>query len=148
MVITVSSSFESGWLIIFIEWEDTLSVGIDSIDNQHRHLIDLINNLYTTVISSNSHLIIGPLLIELLEYVYIHILTEEAYFDKYQFPDKIAHSRLHTEFIHRIYTLQEHLSNANKPITIDDIKLIKDWFILHIMKQDIVYATFIKNKLT
>ena len=32
----------------FLEWKDEYSVGIESIDQQHRRLVNLINQLHTT----------------------------------------------------------------------------------------------------
>ena len=61
-----------------ISWNDTLSVGIPTIDAQHRKLVDTLNDLHSAMLSGNARQITGSILAKLLEYTRQHFASEEA----------------------------------------------------------------------
>ncbi len=56
---------ESGKLIV---WSKSYSVGVDVMDQEHKRLIDIINNLYSAMRSGRGKDAIGSILDELIEY--------------------------------------------------------------------------------
>ena len=62
----------------FLAWKDEYSVGLDSIDQQHRKLINLINQLTTAVEYSTGEEFEREALAELVDYTKTHFSYEEG----------------------------------------------------------------------
>ena len=54
---------------MFFKWNDSMSVGVPLIDNDHRALIHLINRLHESVRAQDAYDILDSLLNRLLDYV-------------------------------------------------------------------------------
>jgi len=102
----------------FIEWNDTFSVSVDEIDNQHKKLFGIINELHDSVVERNSKRVIGGLLKELLDYTDYHFKSEEKLYELFNFSYKF-HKKIHEDFISYIY----HICNLIKK---DNIKFELD----------------------
>ena len=64
------------------EWIDNYSVHIKEIDDQHKKLISLINQLEESANTGNFKDTVNNALEELMEYVHTHFETEAYYFEK------------------------------------------------------------------
>ena len=61
-----------------IKWDDTtLSVGIESIDNQHRIIIECINELSNSIRESDSAMLLEKQFDKLISYTKYHFANEE-----------------------------------------------------------------------
>lgn len=78
-----------------MRWTDSLSVGINSIDNQHNKLIDLINTLFSEMNSGTSKHAVSTALAKLIEYTGSHFTFEEDLFAKHGYPEQNAHMEMH-----------------------------------------------------
>ncbi|NUM42497.1 MAG: bacteriohemerythrin, partial [Leptospiraceae bacterium] len=77
-------------------WDESYSVGVDSIDLQHKNLFDMINNLHDNIHSiKNEPLAIKTTLDELISYIQYHFLHEEELLKKNNFPEFQVHSIEH-----------------------------------------------------
>ena len=63
----------------FITWDSSYEVGIEIVDKQHRHLVDLTNELYNACIGERDELDqkFKDVMKELVEYVMVHFRDEE-----------------------------------------------------------------------
>ena len=120
-----------------IEWTDELSVGVENLDNQHKWLIDLINNFGQRAISPAS-------LIEnlggVIDYAAKHFNDEEAYL-KIHAADLLPHQiDCHAKFIKQSYDFALRLSNGEGDDLRQDIySFLCDWLIRHIQEEDQQY---------
>ena len=83
----------------FITWKDEYSVGLDSIDQQHKKLINLINQLTTAVDYSTGEEFEREALAELVEYTKTHFSYEEGLMEDNGYPDFEAHRAQHRAMI-------------------------------------------------
>ena len=60
-----------------ITWDSSISFGIDAIDKQHRHLVDLVNKLHQAMRSRAGRSVLGATLGELAQYTIEHFADEE-----------------------------------------------------------------------
>ena len=84
--------------MMLIEWKEQYSLGVPEVDHEHRELIDLINELYASVIGSGSDLTVADFLGELYARVGAHFALEEKImrdnnYDEYR-DHKSDHERL------------------------------------------------------
>ena len=81
-----------------IEWKEQYNLGVPAIDNEHRELIDLINELYRSVAGSGTDITVMDFLGELYTKVSAHFALEEKimrdnHYDEYR-DHKTDHERL------------------------------------------------------
>ena len=129
-----------------VDWKDAYSVGIESIDQQHKNLINLINMLQTTVDYSTGEEFERECLAAVVDYTKTHFVYEEGLMSKYGYPDFEAHKAQHQKMIDKINDLlaayEEHPESAMK----NALDFLKQWLIRHINGTDKQYSEFLLSK--
>lgn len=74
-----------------VEFKDVYKIGLNKIDEQHKRLFDTFNELDLAISRDEGKQVIGDVLEFLLKYCDEHFKTEEAYFEKYKYPQGAAH---------------------------------------------------------
>ena len=128
-----------------IEWKESYSVNVTEIDNEHKKLIELINNLHEAMMSGKSKEVMGKILDELIQYTLYHFATEEKFFDKYNYPESEIHKKQHADLVEQVAALQKKFKGGERVLTIDVLNFLKDWLNDHIIGSDIKYAHFLKS---
>ena len=85
-----------------LKWKSDYSVGIASIDAQHRKLIDLINSLQTAVDYSTGEVFERKALDELVDYTKTHFKFEEDMMEQNGYPDFESHRESHVRMIAKV----------------------------------------------
>ncbi|KJU82799.1 hemerythrin-like, metal-binding domain protein, partial [Candidatus Magnetobacterium bavaricum] len=62
----------------FIVWNDNIGLGIREIDDQHKALIDIINNLFDAMSAKRANEILSGIFKELIDYTRYHFSAEEG----------------------------------------------------------------------
>ncbi|MFT7005850.1 MAG: hemerythrin [Colwellia sp.] len=130
-----------------IEWTAKLSVGIDSIDEQHKKLVNMINALNDAMLTNSSDELLGKIFIGLAAYTQKHFTYEENMFAEYGYPDSEEHKRQHNELIAQVVELKEKfIENPQRTMSADLMLFLKRWITNHIMRTDKEYAEFLISK--
>ena len=87
-----------GHVMVKIEWDDSLSVGIHLIDEQHKMLIQRLQALVHAIETYQSVNEIVKTLDFLIEYTNFHFSTEEKHMNETKYPDLTSHRAHHEEF--------------------------------------------------
>lgn len=82
----------------FMEWSDKLLTGVREVDEQHKKLVALINELYDAMKQGKGKEVIDKALDELVKYAGYHFSTEETLMTKYGYPELASHKREHENF--------------------------------------------------
>ena len=124
-------------------WKDSLSVGIDEIDAQHRQLIEYINDLGVVLEKNASRGEIQRVFNLLLDYTKNHFSLEEELMSKHGYPLYSEHKIAHDRFCEKLLSLYEEylegVSVGNKILS-----YLGTWLVTHISKDDNHYAPFMK----
>ena len=130
----------------YIEWDDAYSVGIDSIDEQHKRLINLINQLQTAVDYSTGEEFEREALDELVDYTKTHFSYEEELMEKYAYPEYEPHKAQHAKMINEVEAvLAEYEADHDRAMR-RALDFLKDWLINHINGTDKEYSDFLIEK--
>lgn len=129
-----------------IEWGPKYHIGLKSIDNQHKILVDLMNELYEAFGSHKNKKIIKRVLKELLDYTIYHFGNEENMFEKYGYKESENHEEQHQKFIQRIEQFKKDFEKGNAVLSFDLIDFLKKWLLNHILKIDVKYVSYLKEK--
>lgn len=129
-----------------ITWNDSFSVSIDKIDNQHKKLISLLNSLYDAMKEGKGKDKLAGILDELIEYTEYHFKSEEEMFLKYSYSDKESHVKEHDDLRQQVVALQNKLKNGQGSITNEVLVFLKNWLNNHIMVADKKYSKELSSK--
>jgi hemerythrin len=130
-----------------ITWSEKLSIGVPSIDDQHKKLVTLINQLHDGMLAGRGKEVLGDVLKGLADYTRTHFKYEEDVFAKTGYPDAVAHKKEHTELLQRVIEIQQKY-NVSGPgaLTIQVMNFLKDWLTKHIQGSDMRYTQHFKEK--
>ena len=136
-----------------ITWNDDLALNISEIDDQHKQLVNIINELFDAMMIGRGYDIIDEILNKLVEYSDCHFATEEKYFDQFQFSESEKHKEEHRYYVEQVNELKKAFDEGKKVregsddvLSIDLWKLLDSWLTDHLMKSDKEYAPlFIKK---
>jgi len=129
-----------------IIWKDQYSVGIESIDQQHKKLINLINMLQTTVDYSTGEAFEREALDAVVDYTKTHFAYEEGLMSKYGYPDFEAHKGKHREMINEVQKLTAEYDQNPEHAMQHGLNFLKQWLIKHINGTDKEYSDFLHSK--
>jgi hemerythrin-like metal-binding protein len=131
---------------VLLRWSDLLSVGIDSIDSQHKKLVDLINQLYKQMNSGSTKVAVGKTLANLIDYTGSHFHFEEELFAKYDYPEQKDHKVVHSKLVAQVVEFQRQFQKGEKDVSLELMEFLKDWLVNHIKKTDKQYSPFLLSK--
>ena len=129
-----------------IQWNNELSVGINSIDEQHKILVNMINALNEAMISGQTKQILAEILDGLAAYTVNHFGYEEDLFAQYGYSQSQAHINEHNSLMEQVKNLQSKMDNGDFMISVEVMIFLKGWLINHILKTDKAYAEFLRDK--
>jgi hemerythrin len=123
-----------------INWSDELSVGIQEIDEQHKMLVELLNELHEAVLERRGRDACGEILDRLAEYTRIHFAVEESLMRILDYPDYEKHKEEHELLIDQVIELQKKFHAGGLNISLDLLRFLKGWLGDHIVKSDSHYG--------
>jgi methyl-accepting chemotaxis protein/hemerythrin len=129
-----------------ISWTDDLSVGVGIIDEQHKGLVDLINELNAAMRQRRSDSVLVGVLERLKQYTVKHFATEEEFFDKFGYPDTASHKKAHHDLVEKVLAFEAELKSGRAKVTMEIMRFLKDWLVGHIMGTDKRYGPFLNSK--
>lgn len=129
-----------------LRWNQSLSVGISSIDDQHKTLVNLINELYSHMQSGSEKEATAATLDQLIQYTANHFKYEEENFDRHNYPDTKQHKEIHKKLVARVLQFQEEFNQGKADVSVELMDFLKDWLINHIKKVDKQYGPYLQSK--
>ncbi|MCK4708461.1 MAG: hemerythrin family protein [Gammaproteobacteria bacterium] len=128
-----------------VKWEENMAVGIELIDNDHKTLLKLINELQTATQYKVDKTKIDEIMDQLINYTKYHFDREEFLMRNNNYPDYENHKKLHEDMINKMAECMEKYK-SDPDHTIDDaLAFLTDWLIKHIKGNDREYIPYIKN---
>jgi hemerythrin len=127
----------------FLQWKEEYSVGIDHIDEQHRGMIQLIDDLAEAVFAGQGRLVLEDILESLLAYTRSHFKDEEAMMERAAYPGLEQHRELHRELTAQVRDLQDRYENGEESISTEVLYFLRDWLTNHILSEDQGYREYV-----
>lgn len=120
----------------WVAWDDDLSVGIDIIDEHHRYLFDLINDLHDVVSGKRGAREVARLVKALDAYAKVHFRAEEQMMTHYGFAGLPRQEEQHHAFEAKIREFYEELHANPLVAQFDVLAYLRDWLVHHIRVED------------
>lgn len=132
----------------FVNWTDELSVHVSVIDEQHKKLVGILNDIYDAMQLGQGAAIVSKILDNLVEYTIVHFSAEEKYMKEFNFKEYAAHKLEHENLVDQVKKFQADLAAGKVFISIEIMNFLRDWLSNHILVTDKKYtACFNQNGL-
>jgi len=130
---------------VWAPWDESLNIGIDIIDEHHRYLFDLINDLYAVVVNKRGTRQVARLIKSLDAYAKVHFRAEEQMMEHYGYTGMGRQLNQHHAFEAKVAEFYEELHVNPLVAQFDILSYMRDWLIHHINVEDAQLASLAKK---
>lgn len=131
-------------------WKDDYSIGIDSVDEQHKNLFLLGKELDEIVKKNEKNDNFADIILaisKLLEYTTDHFESEEKYMKSIEYPKLDEQIKEHKKMIDYISQVDIHHMESSQHDTIQSlVDFLGNWILQHILEKDQQITDFVENK--
>jgi len=128
-----------------ITWDDSLSVGVRAMDDQHKGLIQILNDLHEAMAKGLARQATGPMLEKLANYTREHFSAEESIMKRAGYPSLDTHHAMHVELNLKVEDYLARFRNGDIGLSIDLVDFLRNWLMTHIQKQDRDYGPWLNR---
>jgi len=130
-----------------LTWDQSKSIGFESIDEQHKKIFSIFNALCLALETNQEWPAVKKAVDDLLQYAGTHFRDEERIMRDYGYPDERKHTREHELFINKLGQF-EFGKMLNDPGLANEIFMfLADWIVEHTSTEDVCLGVFIQKKL-
>ena len=126
-------------------WSDALSTGVRAMDDQHKGLVNTLNELHAAMLVGNNKAATGQLLDRLVKYTHDHFAAEEALLTRTKFPRLSAHLTKHKDLTSQVEQFVARYQRGELSLNIDLLMFLRDWLSTHIQKEDKEYGPWLNQ---
>ncbi|CCH48554.1 bacteriohemerythrin [Pseudodesulfovibrio piezophilus] len=129
-----------------LDWTAALNIGLDVLDEQHKQLLTIGNDLLDAIRRGEGETILKETFNRLKAYTVYHFKEEEAYMKEIGFPDLDSHAADHALLLVRVNTLWRMLESGEN-ISPKGVSLfLSDWINEHILHRDAEIGRFANSR--
>lgn len=129
----------------FVDWKPQYSVGHAEIDQQHRKLVDMINDLHDSMKLGGKPEDLKRILADLVNYTRYHFSHEEKLMERAGYADLADHKRVHRAMMEQVERLRREVESSRTGFSIKLMGFLKNWLTDHILGTDQKYAQAVKT---
>ena len=131
-----------------VVWNDSYSVGVPALDDQHKKLVGMINRLADchAARSNGSSGAFHEVLSRMFDYTQVHFKDEEDYLQRIGYPRLADHKTEHAAFVGKMAAFSMAASEGIQDEAAVH-RYLKAWLLSHILESDMQYRSFVESKL-
>ena len=131
-----------------IKWDESLSIGVELIDEQHKKWIEHIHNVQAAIEARRGMQQVANTLDFLVDYTRFHFSTEEKSMSETGYPELDNHRARHEELKETLDDLVEDFRQEGVTEKISEAigTFLGNWLRNHIRDVDQAFAAFLKEK--
>src|ERR1039457_2537546 len=118
------------------KWRGDLVVGNALIDNDHRKIVKLVNELFSAMEQGNSKDTLKYFLDELIKFADEHFKREEEIMQRIQYAELSTHKQNHEKLSKAVLDLRENFIDGKVTLSVEVSKFLRDWATKHILLDD------------
>ncbi len=129
-----------------ILWDESFSVGVEVLDQQHKQVVEIINRLIDEPAEGFGPDEVARVLDDLTKFVHYHFQTEERLLAERGYEDLQTQQAEHREFRNELAGLCMGSMKDHTVIPINALLYLKEWWVDHILVKDMKYRPFFGNR--
>ncbi len=122
------------------DWRETMSVGVEEIDKQHKQLLGAISDLNDAIIKHEVEKVLNNTFDKLFKYIEFHFATEEKYFDDFNYSEAEAHKAAHKFFAKKVNEMHQTVDNDIHELSLELVAFLEFWLVGHVLVMDKRYT--------
>jgi len=126
-------------------WKDEYSVGVKMLDDDHKKLIDLLNQFRTAYDYHTSHRFEKESLDALVAYTRFHFQREEELLEQHDYADVESHKEQHRRMIEQVERFVDLYNEQGHDALEQVADFLSDWLINHINGTDKQYTQHLND---
>ena len=142
---SAGKSEAAGAAKVFVPWKPEYSVGVQSMDAQHKRLLDMINRLHSALKRGEGATATGAILKDLLQYTEHHFAEEEEMLESIHYAGLGAQRQAHQTFVGKVKDAHRRWEQGDPAVAQDAMNLLSTWLPQHIVKMDKQYASLARK---
>jgi hemerythrin-like metal-binding protein len=128
-------------------WTEEMSVGVKTLDEDHKLLIGMLNELNDGIESGRARGALESVIDGLFRYTRTHFDHEEKLFAQTGYPGAAAHKAEHERLIRRTVNLQARFeSGQSLELSLEAMAFLQKWLTDHIQGSDQKYKPYLNAK--
>ncbi|MDR0442409.1 MAG: bacteriohemerythrin [Treponema sp.] len=130
-----------------VKWSDSYSMGIKLIDDQHKGLLEFVNELFNHASGNEAEerVFFKTVIGQAVDYIKVHFATEEKYMLATKFPGYAEHKKTHEEFVLTVVQSVKDFESGKRLVLTNFAKFLKDWVLSHVAVMDVKYSHYFKK---
>ena len=117
-------------------WKKSYEIGIDEIDEQHRQLVAIINELSDAMMNRRGYLTVPHILERLGDYIQFHFTNEEEIMRETKYPALDEHCQEHLAMTTKVLEFKRNYSKDHEINASEVLNFLCDWLKEHIVVSD------------
>jgi len=128
----------------FVTWSNKFASGIKLIDDQHKGLVDLVNEMFKHVTGNavQERNYFNIVIQEAVNYVKVHFATEEKMMIATKFSGYQEHKKEHESFILAVVENIKDYESGKRHTLSSFTRFLKDWILSHVALMDKKYFDY------
>ena len=129
-----------------LTWTDELAVGVEAIDNQHKSIFAMANNLFDAMEEGRGKEEVGETIVFLRNYITEHFRDEEELMINHNYAGYPEQRKEHKKFIKDYSALENEFETKgiSSHFVVQTQLFLTDWLVNHINKSDKAFGVFLK----
>ncbi|MCL1928039.1 MAG: bacteriohemerythrin [Treponema sp.] len=130
-----------------VSWSDSYSMGIKIVDDQHKGLLDFVNELFAhaTGNEEEERAWFKEVIQQAVQYIKEHFTTEEKYMKATRFPGFDEHKKTHDEFTLTVVKSVKDFETGKRLVLEKFAYFLKDWVLSHVAVMDRQYSDYFRK---
>lgn len=116
------------------------------MDDQHKTLLELINQLYSILRGHRERNEISDIVDVCLNYAQKHLHDEEQLLIEYDFPELQEQVDHHAQFIETVNTFKNRLADSPETVVPELYTFLRTWWLSHVVEIDKKYGPYLQEK--
>lgn len=129
-----------------LAWNDSYSVGVKAMDEQHQRLVALLNQLDCAMAEGKGRDALDKIFNDLVVYTQTHFKAEEALMAHHGYPDLDEHRQKHTAMTDQVLKLKQEAEDTKVGVTLKLMNFLTAWLTKHIAGTDALYGKYLNGK--
>jgi len=121
-------------------WNESYSVRVRPMDEQHKKLFDIINELAEAMKKGKGDGVVRDTVEQLAVYTRTHFLQEEALMRKAAYPGLAAHQEQHRKLMADVEQYKRALEEGHSASPVTLLNFVRQWLVHHIRESDKAYS--------
>ena len=129
-----------------IAWDDSIEIGFPTVDEDHRKLVGLLNELFAACFAAQGPAVLTRIVDELVDYTKYHFEREENFLAEAGYAGLEDHMAQHRKMIAEVEGIREKLgTGATHDLSNKTLKFLSEWLTDQIRSEDKEFGALLRG---